>query len=196
MEVYFAQIAMVSVTHLTIEQLEAGLDAIRQSPKNDGVLELIVRRPQVGEREVLQEGRLDPEDGLVGDSWKIRASNRSTDGRAHPDMQLNVMNARVIGLIAQAKDRWPLAGDQLFVDLDLSEANLPPWTRLAVGDALIEVTNQPHTGCGKFIARFGVDAVKFVNSTIGRHLHLRGVNARVVTPGTIRVGDKIRIVGR
>lgn len=183
---------MANVTHLTIEQLEAGLDAIRQSPKNDGVLELIVRRPQVGEREVLQEGRLDPEDGLVGDSWKMRASNRSTDGRAHPDMQLNIMNARVIALVAQDKDRWPLAGDQLFADLDLSEDNLPPWTRLQLGEALIEVTDQPHTGCGKFISRFGVDAVKFVNSTVGRQLHLRGINARVVKPGAIRVGDRIR----
>lgn len=180
------------MTHLTIEQLEAGLATIRQSPKDEGTLELIVRRPQVGEREVLQAGRLDPEDGLVGDSWKIRASNRSPDGRAHRDMQLNIMNSRVIALVAQEKDRWSLAGDQLFVDLDLSEENLPPWTRLALGDAIVYVTDQPHTGCGKFIARFGVDAVKFVNSTVGRQLHLRGINARVVQAGTIRVGDRVR----
>ncbi|MBI3492561.1 MAG: MOSC domain-containing protein, partial [Acidobacteria bacterium] len=135
---------------------------------------------------------LDPEDGLVGDSWKIRASNRSPDGRAHRDMQLNIMNSRVIALVAQEKDRWSLAGDQLFVDLDLSEENLPPWTRLALGDAIVYVTDQPHTGCGKFIARFGVDAVKFVNSTVGRQLHLRGINARVVQAGTIRVGDRVR----
>lgn len=165
---------------------------IKQSPKDEGVLHLIVRRPQVGEREVLADGHLDLEEGLVGDTWKKRASSRSADGLAHPDMQLNIMNARVIGLIAQQKERWPLAGDQLFVDLDLSDENLPPWTRLALGDAVIEVTDQPHTGCGKFIARFGVDAAKFVNSTVGRQLHLRGVNARVVTPGTIRVGDLVR----
>jgi hypothetical protein len=180
------------VAHLTIDQLEAGLETIRQSPKDDGVLELIVRRPQLGEREVLEAGRLDPEDGLVGDSWKKRASSRSADGLAHPDTQLNIMNARTIGLIAQDKDRWPLAGDQLFVDLDLSEENLPPWTRLALGDAVIEVTDQPHTGCGKFIARFGVDAAKFVNSTVGRQLHLRGINARVVQAGAIRVGDRVK----
>ena len=180
------------MAHLTIEELEAGLETIRQAPKNEGVLELIVRRPQVGEREVLREGRLDPVEGLVGDSWKNRASRRSLDGRAHPDMQINIMNSRVIALVAQQKDRWPLAGDQLFVDLDLSEDNLPPWTRLALGDAIVEVTDQPHTGCAKFIERFGVDAVKFVNSTVGRQLHLRGINARVVTPGTIRVGDSIR----
>ena len=180
------------MAHLTIDQLEAGLETIRQSPKDDGVLELIVRRPQLGEREVLEAGRLDPEDGLVGDSWKKRASSRSADGLAHPDTQLNIMNARTIGLIAQDKDRWPLAGDQLFVDLDLSEENLPPWTRLALGDAVIEVTDQPHTGCGKFIARFGVDAAKFVNSTVGRQLHLRGINARVVQAGAIRVGDRVK----
>src|SRR5262249_45056755 len=109
-----------------------------------------------------------------------------------PDMQLNIMNARAIDLIAQSKDRWPLAGDQLFVDFDLSEVNLPPWTKLALGTAIIEVTDQPHTGCGKFIERFGVDAAKFVNSSIGRELHLRGINARVVKPGTIRVGDSVK----
>jgi hypothetical protein len=180
------------VAHLTIEELEAGLDAIRQSPKDEGVLELIVRRPQRGEREVVEAGRLDPEDGLVGDSWKTRASSRSADGLAHPDMQLNIMNSRTIALIAGEQGRWPLAGDQLFVDLDLSEENLPPWTRLALGDAVIEVTDQPHTGCGKFIARFGVDAAKFVNSTVGRQLHLRGINARVVQAGAIRVGDRVK----
>lgn len=178
--------------HLTIDELEAGLETIRQAPKDDGVLELIVRRPKVGEREVLEIGRLDPEDGLVGDSWKMRAGNRSGDGLAHRDMQLNIMSSRVIALVAQEKDRWPLAGDQLFVDLDLSEENLPPWTRLALGDAVIEVTDRPHTGCSKFTARFGVDAVTFVNSTVGRQLHLRGINARVVSAGLIRVGDRVR----
>lgn len=180
------------MVHLTIEQLEAGLETIRQSPKDEGVLDLIVRRPQVGEREVLEAGRLDPEEGLVGDTWKKRASSRSADGLAHPDMQLNLMNSRTIALIAGDQSRWPLAGDQLFVDFDLSEENLPPWTRLALGEAVIEVTDQPHTGCGKFIARFGVDAAKFVNSTIGQRLHLRGINARVVTAGAIRVGDRVK----
>ena len=178
--------------HLTIDQLEAGLETIRQSPKLEGVLHLIVRRPQVGEREVLDVGRLDPEEGLVGDTWKKRASSRSADGLAHPHMQLNIMNSRAIALIAGDRSRWPLAGDQLFVDLDLSDENLPPWTRLALGDAAIEVTDQPHTGCSKFNARFGADALKFVNSTVGRQLHLRGINARVVKAGAIRVGDRVR----
>jgi hypothetical protein len=172
-----------------MEELEAGLDAIRQSPKNEGVLELIVRRPSVGEREVLDEGELDVADGLVGDTWSKRGSSRSKDGLAHPDMQLNVMNSRVIALVAQERERWHLAGDQLFVDLDLSGENLPPGTRLAVGSAVIEVTPQPHTGCQKFVSRFGVDAMKFVNSPLGRQLNLRGINAKVVQPGVIRVRD-------
>src|SRR4029077_19285446 len=115
--------------------------------------------------------------------------SRTPDGSRHPDMQLNIMNARAIALVAQARDRWPLAGDQLYIDMDLSAANLPAWTRLSLGTAVIEVTDQPHTGCHKFVSRFGVDAMKFVNSAVGRELNLRGINARVVQPGTIRVGD-------
>jgi len=180
------------VRHLSTDELLAGLDHIRQSPRDAGRLELIVRRPAAGKREVLQEGQLDVHDGLVGDTWKQRASSRMPDKSPHPDMQLNVMNARAIGLVAQEKERWPLAGDQLFIDFDLSEANLPAGTRLAMGSAVIEVTSQPHTGCKKFVERFGLDAVTFVNSPVGKELHLRGINARVVQPGTIRVGDQVR----
>jgi MOSC domain-containing protein YiiM len=104
-------------------------------------------------------------------------------------MQLNIMNSRVIALVAQDRGRWQLAGDQLFVDMDLSTDNVPPGTRLMLGSAIIEVTAQPHTGCNKFVTRFGLDAGKFVNSPVGRQLHLRGVNARVVQRGTIRIGD-------
>jgi hypothetical protein len=181
-----------SAKHLTMAELEAGLAAICQSPREAGVLELIVRRPQVGEREIAQEGELDLVQGLVGDNWRTRGSPRTPDGSAHPDMQLTIMNARVIALVAQAKDRWPLAGDQLFLDMDLSAANLPPGTHLTLGSAVIEVTGQPHTGCKKFVARFGLDAMRFVNSPVGEQLHLRGLNARVVRPGTIRVGDVAR----
>jgi hypothetical protein len=175
--------------HLTMEELEAGLDDIRRSPKDEGALELIVRRPSVGERESLAEGELDVAQGLVGDTWSTRGSRRSKDGLAHPEMQINIMNARVIALVAQARERWHLAGDQLFVDLDLSVENLPPGTRLAVGSAVLEVTPEPHTGCEKFVSRFGVDAMKFVNSPLGRQLNLRGINAKVVQPGVIRVRD-------
>jgi MOSC domain-containing protein YiiM len=177
--------------HLTITELEAALDTIRQSPTDNGVLELIVRRPAIGAREVLDEGDVDPVAGLVGDSWSTRGSRRSVDGGPHPEMQLNLMNARVVALVAQEKERWPLAGDQLFVDLDLSAANLPAGTRLQIGTAVIEVTAEPHTGCGKFLERFGVDAVTFVNSIERKDLHLRGINAKVVQRGTIRVGERL-----
>jgi len=175
-----------------MDELEAGVEHIRQSPLDLGVLELLVRRPRVEAREVLDTAELDPVEGLVGDTWRTRSSTRTSDGSAHPDMQLNIMNARVIALLAQARERWPLAGDQLYVDMDLSSANLPPGTRLAIGSALIEVTAQPHTGCHKFRARFGEDALKFVNSPLGKLLHLRGINAKVVQAGVIRVGDQLR----
>lgn len=180
------------MAHLTTAELEAGLDRIRQSPSDHGTVEMIVRRPATGAREVLDVGELDVVDGLVGDTWKDRASKRTPDGSPHPDMQINLMNARVIDLVAQGRDRWPLAGDQFFVDLDLSEANLPPGTRLTIGTAVLEVTREPHTGCNKFVERFGLDAVKFVNAPLGRALHLRGINARVVQPGEVRPGDAIR----
>ena len=183
---------MAEAKHLTMAELEAGLDTIRQSPKDEGVIAMIVRRPKVDAREVLEEGELDLVEGLVGDTWKIRGSSRTPDRAAHPDMQLNVMNARVIALLAREKDRWPLAGDQLFIDMDVSSENLPPGTRLALGSAVIEVTDQPHTGCKKFEARFGLDALKFVNSPLGRQLQLRGVNAKVTRPGVIRVGDFVK----
>jgi hypothetical protein len=179
------------VKHLTTSELEAGLADVHQSPKDGGVLEMIVRRPQVGEREILDEGQLDLSDGLVGDSWKIRSSKRTADGSPHPDMQLNLINARLVALVAQDRGRWHLAGDQLYVDLDLSAGNLPPGTRLAIGTAVIEVTAEPHTGCSKFVERFGADAMQFVNSSERRDLHLRGINARVVHPGVLRVGDTV-----
>jgi hypothetical protein len=177
---------------MTRAELEAGLDGILQSPCDDGRVELIVRRPRIGDREELTSAELDVENGLCGDTWKQRASSRSADGGPHPDMQLNLMNARVIDLITGDRRRWHLAGDQLFVDLDLGSANLPPGTRLSIGSAVIEVTAQPHTGCGKFVERFGADAMSFVNDPARRHLNLRGINAKVVTSGTIRVGDAAR----
>jgi len=178
--------------HLTREECEAGLERIRSAPPDEGVLRLIVRRPEENAREVLEEGQLDLDLGLIGDTWHRRRSLRTADGSPHPGMQLNVMNARVVELVAQSPERWALAGDQLYVDLDLSVENLPPGTRLALGSAEIEVTPVPHLGCAKFVERFGVDAMKFVNSPLGRQLRLRGLNARVVKAGTIRVGDPVR----
>ncbi len=177
--------------HLTEDQLLAGLDLIRDSPSELGRLELIVQRPAEDERVVLEVGELNTEEGLAGDSWNRRGSRRTDDGGPHPDMQLNLMNVRTLALLAQDPGRMQLAGDQLIVDLDLSHANLPAWTKLSIGDAVIEVTDQPHTGCVKFSQRFGADARRFVNSEVGRDLNLRGINARVVTPGTIRRGDPV-----
>lgn len=169
------------------------LDHLRASPADAGVVALIVRRPAEGEREEIEAGELDAAAGLVGDSWRERPSRSTPDGRAHPDKQITVMNARMAALLAgEAPDRRALAGDQLYVDLDLSVRNLPPGTRLAFASgAVIEVTEPPHTGCAKFSARFGVDALRFVNSPVGKELRLRGLNARVVTPGAVRLGDTV-----
>ncbi len=182
---------IASIKHLTTSELEAGLDEIHRAPKDSGLLELIVRRPAVGERELLEEGQLAPAEGLVGDSWRLRYGERTPNTA----VQLTLMNARVTALVAQDKARWPLAGDQLYVDLDLSDDNLPAGTRLAIGSAVIEVSAQLHTGCAKFVERFGVDAMNFVNSVLGKSMHLRGINTRVVQPGTIRVGDRATKLG-
>lgn len=186
----------MEVKHLTMTELEAGLDHIQQSPSDGGVLEMIVRRPSSNERDLLEEGVLDTAVGLVGDNWQTRGSRSMPDGSANPDAQLTLMNSRAAELVAQNRDRWALAGDQLYVDFDLSEENIPPGTQLKIGEAIIEVTAQPHTGCKKFVARFGMDAMKFVNSPVGKQLHLRGVNTKVIHSGTIRLGETITKLAR
>jgi hypothetical protein len=173
-------------------ELNAGLDHIRRSPSDDGTLELIVRRPAVDAREVLDEGQLDRKVGLVGDTWHSRGSTATPDGTADPDGQLTLINSRLAALVAGSEADASLAGDQLYVDLDLSEAGLPAGTRLRIGSATIEITAKPHLGCAKFAARFGPDALRFVNLGAGRALNLRGRNARVITAGTVRRGDQIR----
>ena len=163
--------------HRTLSELESRLDDVRDSPKERGTLELIVRRPAPAEREVLEEGVLDAVEGLLGDRW-LESTRGASGKRADPDRQLTVMNARSAALFAGVRERWALAGDQLYVDLD-------------VGQAVIEVTPPPHTGCAKFVRRFSIDAQKLTKAPIGRELKLRGINARVITPGTIRWGDPV-----
>ena len=179
------------MTHLATDDLHAGLDHIRSSPKDDGRVELIVRRPAESEREVLEEARLDLADGLVGDTWNVRISQRTGVG-PDPERQLTLMNARAAALLAATTDHGGLAGDQVYVDFDLAYDNIPPGTRLQLGTAVIEVTAAPHTGCAKFAARFGKDALRFVNSEVGRELNLRGINTKVVVAGTVRTGDAVR----
>jgi MOSC domain-containing protein YiiM len=171
--------------HRSAEELAAGPDVARSSPANGGVLELIVRRPFEGAREVLVEGELTAETGLAGDRWA------SSGGGANRDVQVTLMNARVADLVAGSRERWPLAGDQLYVDLDLTPDNLPVGSRLAVGGAVLEITAEPHTGCAKFGARFGSEALKLVNQPPGRALRLRGANARVIQDGIVRQGDRV-----
>jgi hypothetical protein len=183
---------MSSKVDAAVERFEAGLETIRQAPADAGTVELIVRRPAVEAREVVDDCELDLAEGLVGDNWLTRGSRAMADGSANPKAQLTVMSSRLAALVAGEREQWPLAGDQLYVDFDLAKENVPAGTRLAVGSAVIEVTDEPHTGCAKFSARFGSDALRFINSPVGRELNLRGVNARVVEPGRVRRGDAVR----
>ena len=178
-------------THRTMDELRAGVDTIRQAPADRGTVALVVRRTEEGRREVLEEGYFNPAEGLAGDTWHVRRSRRTSDGSPHPDMQLTLMGVRAIGVICPDESRWPLAGDQLFVDLDLTCENVPPKTRLQVGEAVLEVTDQAHTGCAKFVERFGLAAMKWVNAPEGREMNLRGIYAKVVKAGRVRPGDTI-----
>jgi MOSC domain-containing protein YiiM len=172
--------------HLTTEEIEANLDKIIESPKDNGVLDLIVRRPNEDEREVLDVGELDTEKGLVGDNWLNDDGNKET--------QITIMNSRIVDLIAQDKERWKLAGDQLFIDLNLTDENLPHGSKIQIGSAILEITPEPHNGCKKFVERFGLDAMKFVNSPIGKQFHLRGIYAKVTQSGIIQQGDLVKKV--
>ncbi|MDI1240797.1 MAG: MOSC domain-containing protein [bacterium] len=180
--------------HLTTEEIEAKIADVLASPKDNGTLEMIVRRPEVNSRQVVDTGYLSLENGLIGDNWLSRGSSRTDNGLGHPEMQLNLMNWRFANLITGSRERVQLAGDQLFVDLDLSPDNIPPGTRLSIGDAEIEITAIPHLGCKKFVERFGMDAMKFANSDFGRGHNLRGVNAKVVISGEVAVRNSIQIV--
>jgi MOSC domain len=176
---------LMAIDQRPLSELEADLDRIRAAPAEAGTVELIVRRPAEEQRELLEVAELDLGDGLIGDRWR--------NGDRDPEDQLTIMGARAAAIVSGSSDHadWAQAGDQLYVDFDLSQANLQPGTLLEIGDAVVEVTEPPHLGCGKFARRFGVDALKLVNSDDGRALRLRGVNTRVVEPGTVRRGDRI-----
>ncbi|HET7902235.1 MAG TPA: hypothetical protein VFL59_13695 [Candidatus Nanopelagicales bacterium] len=179
--------------HRSAEQLQTGLDLVRQAPGDSGVLEMVVVRPAPGERIVLDEAVVDPATGIQGDTWDQRGSGRTPDGGPNPEAQVTVMNSRATELVAGTRDRWALAGDQLYADLDVSATNLPTGTLLRIGDAVLEVTAAPHTGCAQFKERFGVDALKLTATPEGRELRLRGINTRVVSGGTIRPGDAVEV---
>lgn len=176
----------MTARYVTRADLEAGLATVAGSPREQGVLEMLVRRPARGERERLEQAVLDVEEGLVGDRWAL--------GKRRRDNQLTLMNSRLAALVAGSRERWPLAGDQLYVDLDLSVDHLPPGTRVAVGAAVVEISAEPHTGCRLFLERYGVDALALVNSSEGRRLNLRGLNAWVVSAASVRVGDAVRVL--
>lgn len=179
------------MTHLTIEELNAGLELIRQSPADKGTVELVVRRPDIDQREEIDEAILVPSKGMEGDNWQVKPSSSMPDGLAHPEKEITIMNSRAIALIAQDPAKWKWAGDQIYADLNLGYGNLPPGTRLQLGTAIVQVTEPPHRGCKKFAERFGPDAVRFVNSDAGRELNLRGINTKIVKAGIVKTGDII-----
>lgn len=177
--------------HTTTIDLESTLTQLGNSPQDNGTLEMIVRRPENLQREVVETAELDTKAGLVGDNWSTRGSRHTEDGNADPLRQITMMNSRVLQAIAPDKANWELAGDQLYVDLDLSEENLPPGQHLAIGSVILEITSVPHNGCGKFTERFGHDAIRFVNSKVGRQNRRRGIYARIVKSGVVQIGDTI-----
>ena len=177
--------------HLTRTELQAGLPHILNSPQDDGLLEAIVVRPERGQRRDVESCEISLEGGTHGDHWAKGCWMSTEDGQPHPDVQICIMNSRCIALIAQERDRWPLAGDNLFVDLDLRPESLPPGQRLQIGTAIIEITDVMHTGCASFVERYGRPAVVFVNAAKGRALRLRGVYGRVVRDGRVTAGDRI-----
>ena len=181
-----------SPTQTPARDLDRHLQHVLGSPRDAAPLELIVARPALGEREILQEAVLDAADGLVGDAWLARGSRSTPDRTANLDAQLTLMSTRVLAAIEPDRSRWPLAGDQLYLDLDLSAENLPAGTRLAIGSVVLEVTDLPHTGCAQFSARFGADALRWISTPTGRANRMRGMYVRAVTGGTVRVGDIVR----
>lgn len=180
------------IEHRSFSDLQNGIADIKNSPANEGMLYMIVVRNQNHERSVPWFCKLTPESGVEGDHWAKGSWKSLPDGRPDPAVQVTLMNSRCLQLIATTKDRWPLAGDNLIVDLDLSANNIKPGQQLSIGSAILEVSDVPHTGCMKFRERFGVEALRFVSTKEAHELRLRGVFARIIKPGDVRVGDKIK----
>ncbi len=179
--------------HPSAAALADGMADVRRSPSDGGVVALLVLRPSVDERIVADEVTVDVDAGVVGDDWLARGNGRRPDGSADPEAQVTVMNSRAALLMAGAPERMPLAGDQVYLDLDLSIDNLPTGTILDFGAVALEVTPAPHTGCKKFAARFGVDALRLTADEEGKRLRLRGINTRVVRGGRLQVGDTVTV---
>lgn len=177
---------------LPISELELGVDEIKASPKDNGILEMIVRRPETETREIIDSGEINLDNGLEGDNWKPRGSSSMPDGSADPEAQITLMSTRVIQLLSGDKENWQWAGDQLYIDMDLSIDNLPPGSRIQIGSAILEISAKPHTGCKKFSGRFGIEALEFISTPLGKALRMRGVNAKVVQAGQIKVGDVVK----
>jgi MOSC domain len=172
-------------------ELEAATAAVAAAPRDLGRVHAIIRRPREDEREALTDVRLDPAFGVDGDYWLDEARQMAGDDPIDPATQVTIMNIRVLQAIEPNESRWSLAGDQLYVDFDLSIEHLPAGSRLSIGDAVVEVSAIPHTGCAKFSARFGSDALRWINSPTGRAHRMRGLNARVIQAGTVSVGDAV-----
>ena len=181
--------------HLAHARLEAGLPHILGAPKDQGLLRGIVVRPAKGERREPETCLLSLAGGAEGDHWAKGCWKTTPEGKPDPDVQICIMPARAIELIAGERANWAPAGDNLFIDMDLTPDNLPPGSRIGLGAAELEITAVPHNGCDSFIARYGRDACVFVNTGEGKRNRLRGIYARVVRDGVVSAGDSVRKLG-
>ena len=182
------------IEHPSLDILEAGLEHIRNSPTDNGLLHMIVVRPEKKQRSTPEHCLLSSKGGAEGDHWAKGCWKSLPDGSPDPDVQITIMNSRCLELISSSPSQWPLAGDNLIADLDLGVHNLKPGQKLSVGTTILEITAVPHTGCDNFKVRFGLDSLKFVSTKAGKELRLRGIYARIIQDGEIRIGDRLKKV--
>ncbi len=174
--------------HLDYGLLQAAFLELPPAPATRGRVVQIVRRGEGGRREYLEHTRVTPHTGVPGDAWARRSA-------PDPDEQITAMQAGVARLLANGQPLG-LFGDNLFLDLDLSANNLPPGSVLRIGTAGFVITAKPHTGCRKFLTRFGRDALRFVSEAAHRSHNLRGVHLRVLEPGEVRLGAEATVMSR